>query len=332
MRRLWYLGLILMLFLITGCGKYDDKEVMKDLTKRYDNPKGYYLEGDMEIINNEDVYKYNVKASYQNPDFFKVSLKNIANNHEQIILKNEDGVYVLTPSLNKSFKFQSEWPYNNSQVYLIQTLLRDLKNDDKKVFEETENYYVFTTKVNYPNNRKLTKQVIYLDKDLNFKEVHVLNENNNPEIKMMITKTDIKATFKDKYFTLNENMATAMMEESITPVMKIEDVVYPMYIPENTYLNSQDPITKTIGERVILTFDGEKPFILVEETASIEEEFTIIPTYGEPMIIVDTIGAVSDNSVLWNNHGMEYYLASEVMGSQELLEVASSISVLPVIK
>jgi len=38
----------------------------------------------------------------------RVSLKNKTNNHEQIILKNSDGVYVLTPSLNKSFKFQSD--------------------------------------------------------------------------------------------------------------------------------------------------------------------------------------------------------------------------------
>lgn len=332
MKKLWYLGLIMMLFLISGCGKYDEKDVMKDLIKKYDNTKGYYLEGDMEIINNEDIYKYSVKAAYQNPDFFRVSLKNIANNHEQIILKNEDGVYVLTPSLNKSFKFQSEWPYNNSQVYLVQTLIRDLKNDDKKSFEETENYYVFTTKVNYPNNRKLTKQVIYIDKDLNFKEVHVLNNNNNPEIKMIITKTDIKATFKNKYFALNENMATAAIEETVVPVMKIEDIIYPMYVPENTYLNSQDTISKTIGERVILSFDGEKPFVLVEETANIEDEFMVIPTYGEPMIIVDTIGVISENSISWDNHGIEYYLTSEAMGSQELLEVASSINVLPVIK
>ena len=32
---------------------------------------------------------------------------------EQIILKNDEGVYVLSPNLNKSFKFQSKRPYNN---------------------------------------------------------------------------------------------------------------------------------------------------------------------------------------------------------------------------
>ena len=84
-------------------------------------------------------------------------------------------MYVLTPSLNKSFKFESEWPYNNSQVYLLQSLINDINNDKSLSFEEKEDKYVFTTEVNYPNNRTLIKQNIYLDKKLNLKEVHVLN-------------------------------------------------------------------------------------------------------------------------------------------------------------
>ncbi len=332
MKKIFLLGIIILSFFITGCGKYGEKDVMKDLTKKYENIKGYYIEGEMEIINNEDIYRYEVRTSYQEPDFYRVSLKNQSNSHEQIILKNEEGVYVLTPSLNKSFKFQSEWPYNNSQVYLFQTLLKDLQNDDEKKFEETENYYVFTTKVNYPNNRRLTKQVIYIDKDLNFKEVHVLNDKSVPELKMKITKTDIKATFNNRYFTLNDNMTTAVVEETTQPVMKIEDIIYPMYIPENTHLSSQDAIEKTIGERIILTFDGEKPFVLVEETAHREDEFTVIPTYGDPFLIIDTVGYISDNAVSWISNGMEYYIASDVMSQLELLEVATSINALPVMK
>ena len=330
MKKIVWLGLIVFLFLLTGCGKYDEKDVVKDLEKKIDNIKGYYLEAQMEIINNEDIYKYDVKVSFQKKDLFRVSLKNKANNHEQILLRNEEGVYVLTPSLNKSFKFQSEWPYNNSQSYILQTIMKDIKDDDKKTFEETENYYVFTTKVSYPNNRRLEKQVVYFDKNLNIKEVQVLNEDGNAEIKVKFTKIDMKATYNSKYFTLNENMQTAIIEETVESVMKIDDVIYPMYIPEATSLGSQDTITKDIGERIILTFEGEKPFILVEETASKEEEFTTIPTYGEPMMLIDTVGAISDNSVSWISNGLEYYVASDAMSIDELVNIATSINTIPV--
>ncbi len=330
MKRIFLLFSILSVFFLIGCGKYSDNDAIRDLNKKIGNAKGYYLEGQMEIINNDDTFKYDVTVSFERQNQYRVSLRNTANNHEQIILKNKDGVYVLTPSLNKSFKFQSEWPYNNSQVYLLQSLLRDIKEDSERTFEEKDNHYVFRTRVNYPNNRRLLNQVIYLDKDLNFKEAHVLDNNNNPQIKMKFSSIDMKATFDKNYFTLEENIKNNKTVGGDKEVTAIHDIIYPLYIPNNTHLASQDKIAKDNGERVILTFAGEKPFMLIEETVSLEEEMQIIPTFGDPILINDTIGALSDSSVNWISHGIEYYLVSSVLDRSELLEIAQSIGVLPV--
>ena len=105
-----------------------------------------------------------------------------------------------------------------------------------------------------------------------------------------------------------------------------------MYIPENTALSSQDTIAKTNGERIILTFSGDKPFVLIEETVDIKDEFEIIPTIGEPTMLVDTVGLVSSNSVSWISGGMEYYIASDVLSNEEMVMVAKSISTIPVMK
>ena len=108
MKKLIFIFLTFMLIL-TGCGKYGEKDVLRDLNKKISNLKSYYIEGKMEIINNEDIYKYDVKVSYKEKDNYKVSLKNESNNHEQIILKNSDGVYVMThksTQLLKSNKFE----------------------------------------------------------------------------------------------------------------------------------------------------------------------------------------------------------------------------------
>lgn len=323
---------IAILLLTSGCGKYGMKEIVKDLNKEMKGLKAYYVEGKMEIYNNEDIYTYDVTVSYKNDNFYRVSLKNTSNNHEQIILKNNDGVYVLTPSLNKSFKFESEWPYNNSQVYLLQSLINDINNDKSLSFEEKEDKYVFTTEVNYPNNRTLIKQNIYLDKKLNLKEVHVLNESGNAEIKMVYNKIDKSPTFNDNYFELNKNLEAVSDVDITKQVVSIDDVIFPMYIPENTALSSQDTIAKTNGERIILTFSGDKPFVLIEETVDIKDEFEIIPTIGEPTMLVDTVGLVSSNSVSWISGGTEYYIASDVLSNEEMVMVAKSISTIPVMK
>lgn len=79
---------------LVGCMKYGEKDVVKDLSKKIEKLDGYYLNGELQIINNEDSYLYDVEVAYEKDDNFRVSLKNKTNNHEQIILKNVDGVYV----------------------------------------------------------------------------------------------------------------------------------------------------------------------------------------------------------------------------------------------
>ena len=121
-------------------------------------------------------------------------------------------------------------------------------------------------------------------------------------------------------------MLRSYMDED-TKTATLDDIVYPLYLPSGTVLEQQEKVTKTNGERVILTFTGEKSFTLVEETALKEDEMTIIPTYGEPSFVNDTIGAITDNSLNWISNGIEYYIVSDVMSSDELLNVAKSIDI-----
>lgn len=317
---------VFMVIMLSGCGSKGEKDILKNLSKKVD-VEAYYLDGKLEIVNNEDSYQYDVEAAYQSKNNFRVSLKNKVNNHEQIILKNEEGVYVLTPSLNKSFKFQSEWPYNNSQSYLLQTVIQDLKNDENLGFEENNDGYIFTSTVNYANNPNLVKQKVYLDKDLNIKEVIVLNNEDVMQMKMTYNSIDYKATFDDSYFTLKGNMSNV---DTNTTSKSLDSIIYPMYVPANTYLSGQEKVMVEDGERVILTFNGDSPFMVIQETIKPTEELLTIPMYGEPYIVTGTVGALSDSSVTWVNNGVEFYVVSDVLNANDLLQVANSIGTLPV--
>lgn len=331
-RKLLIISIFICCLIFTGCTKNNDKDILSKIEKNLNNSKGYNLVGTLEIINNEDTYTYDVNVAYKQSDNFRVSLKNQVNNHEQIILRNVDGVYVLTPSLNKSFKFQSEWPYNNSQSYLLQTIIKDIKNDNDKIFEEKDGNYIFTVKANYSNNKNLVKQKITFDKDLKLENVEIMNDKDQVLMKMDVNNIDMNATYNDNYFTLKENMETSNSTDTTTQVSKIDEIIYPMYMPVNTYLSSQDQVSKDFGERVILTFDGEKPFMLVEETVIKDTELTITPMNGDIDMLGGIIGAVSDNSVTWINEGIEYYVVSDSLSKEELMSIAKSVSVMPVSK
>ncbi len=363
------LFLLICCLLLVGCGKSDEKSVLKELKKKVNNLEAYELEGDLNIVSNDESYDYDVSVSYKKDDKYNVSLINKSNNHEQLILKNSSGVYVVTPSLNKSFKFQSDWPNNNSQIYLLKNLVSDIENDEKRSFSKTSDGYEFVVEANYPNNQNLVKQKIKLDDDLNFTSVDVMNDDGVSQMIMKFKKIDTDVSLDDKIFEIDNIIDNSTNEESETNskenntdtntnnsdntntdsteksegnsntstsdenvVSSIDDIIYPLYIPTGTVLTDEEKVAKTDGERVILTFDGEKPFLLVEETVSVEDEFSIIPTYGEPFLLTDTFAALADNSISWTSGGIDYYLVSDVMSQPELIEIAQSVSNVPIVK
>lgn len=344
--------LLVGVFLLSGCGKTSESSIIKDLEKKINNSKSYYIEGTLEIVNNEDLYTYDVKVSYAKGDNYKVNLTNKVNNHEQVILRNSDGVYVVTPRINKSFKFQSDWPYNNSQVYLLKPLLDDILSDENRTFTKDGDNYKIVVAANYPNNEKLVKQEILLDKEANIKKVTVMDTNGTAQITMNFDKIDLSSKFNDNYFDLKEiidvkeetpnvnkttenNTNTNTDKDKTTETKQtstIEDVIYPMYLPVNTYLSNKEKVSKDNGERLILTFDGDNPFMLIEETVTYEKEHLIVPTYGELELMASTVAIVNDNSVNWIDNNIEYYVVSDKLSKSELLDIARSISVLPVSK
>ena len=321
--------LMCCVFFLCGCGKIDDKDVVKELEKNITNKVGYKLEGTLEILNNDEVYVYDISVGHKKDDYYKVVLTNQSNNHSQVILKNDDGVFILTPSLNKSFKFQSDWPYNNSQIYLLDKVLDDINNDAEYKFKKTDKGFEIINKVNYPNNKNLVKEKIVLDDKYNIKKIYVYDADDLICMKMVFDDIDYSPKFSNDYFEIDEIMSTFEIEE-VKETSIFEETMYPLFIPDGTKLTNEERIKTDFGERVILTFEGDKSFLLVEETASVEEEFTIIPTFGEPYQLMDTLGVMTDTSLSWTSNGVEYYLISEVMEKDELIEVAQSIYELPV--
>lgn len=385
MKKIFFTSLILIL--LTGCGTYNSNDILKKISNNINDCDSYYLEGKMEIINNEDTYSYDVNVSYKEEDFYKVDLINTSNNHEQIILRNDDGVYVVTPNLNKSFKFQSDWPYNNSQVYLLNSIISDINNDPEYTNETTDDGYILTSSVNYPNNASLVKQIVYIDKKLNITKVEIVDTDNNVQIKMEFSNIEIDHDFDDDYFDLsniisidknttdnsnsitndnttnnttnNSNNTTnnntnekedntnqennnditdsnTNTESGTTNSTKstatIDDIIYPMYLPTNTYLTDQKTINTDDGQRLILTFDGDSSFILIEETSVNSSDDLIMPVNGNIDFVADVIAVVGESSISWTSGGIDYYMVSDDLQVNELLKVARSISALPVSK
>ena len=178
-----------------------------------------------------------------------------------------------------------------------------------------------TTKTNYSNNKDLKTQKIYINKEKDIYQVEVLDDNGNIKIKMKINKIDYNPNYNDDTFKLENNMTVSKEEQ----VSKIEDIIYPMYIPQNTYLSSQNKVSKENGERIIMTFAGDNPFMLIQETINQNEE-GITSVNGEPYQLDNSIGIMDETSITWVDKGIEYYLVSNTLDQEELISVANSLT------
>lgn len=324
-----FLVVLFSLFMLVGCGK-KESDIISKFENTVNDLSNYHLLGDMEIVNNEDKYNYSVDVTYKKGNYYKVSLINKENNHEQIILKNDEGVYVVTPSLNKSFKFQSEWPTNSSQSYILETILKDINNDTERSIKESSNKYVITSKVKYPNNSDLVSQEVTLDKNYLPTKVVVNNSKGTAMITMKITKIDTKTKYESSYFKLANNVKEN--NEDTTTTSKLEDIVYPMYLPTGTTYSGEEIVTNTDSERVILTYTGMKPFILIEEASNSKKKHETTAVSGEVVQYGNVLGVLTDTSFNWSNGGKEYYIIGEALSSEEILQIASSTQTVAITK
>ncbi|MGE7604893.1 LolA family protein [Peribacillus sp. NPDC097675] len=318
---------ILLLLALSACGQKSQGDVVSDLNEKLGEMKGYKANAKMTLKMGTEPQVYTVEIWHKNPSFYRVNLKNDEKDQSQMILKNNDGVYVLTPALNKSFKFQSEWPENSSQAYLYESLVKDITEDKSATYKETDKHYVFETKTRYQNNKMLPFQEITLNKkDLSPVSVKVMDPDKTALVLVEFSKVKFDTSFDKDAFDMKKNMTSAQLE---APVMaEVEDEGFAVKYPSNLNdmnLTEEKKITANGGDRVILTYEGPTSFTLVQEKAKVVQTSVSTNVNGEPVDLGFTVGAMTGNTVSWTFEGVDYMLASKDLTQEKMIEIARSV-------
>lgn len=333
MKKIVRIGIILLAVLfLFACGEKSKDDILKKMETNISELTSYQTQAKMQMRTGEQEQNYEIDIAFQEESYYRVLLKNQEDEEgTQIILKNDDGVFVLTPALNKSFRFQSDWPTNTSQPYLYHSLMADIFNDSEAILTTTDNYYVFETKTNYQNNNTLPYQEIYLDKkELTPVMVKVLDQDRNPVVEVEFGPFELDVEFEADFFEIEYNMTTSL--DSL-PTMSSNGeekqeltVLYPADLLGSNLIETTEFETEN-GRRIVLTYQGEKDFTIVQENYDVYAATAMKPEVvnGEPVSLGFTIGAQTEQSLQWNYQGVDYYLASEQLTKEEMIQVASSI-------
>jgi outer membrane lipoprotein-sorting protein len=318
----------LFLLVLSACGQRSQEDVTGALEKKLDNLKGYKAEATMKLYAGEKPSTYDVDIWYQKPDHYRIHLMNKKQHLSQMILKNEDGVFVLTPQLNKSYRFQSDWPKNGSQWYLYESLVRDILNDPEPSFHRADGTYVFKTKTNYKHSDLQSQKISLTQKDLKPVRVKIMDENQKVIVDMKFKNVKFNAEFDDGAFELRKNMTSAKMEVPAMAKGKKKtsmQIYYPNHLPDKTKLTSTRVNTKN-GKKYVFEYSGENPFTLIEEKSKAWTGAVQPATVsGKPVNLGYAIGHMNDYSISWTYDGTDFFLASKELSQDQMVNLARSV-------
>ncbi|MCL6601533.1 MAG: outer membrane lipoprotein carrier protein LolA [Paenibacillus sp.] len=354
MRRItWVLAIIMSVTLVlTGCGSKDSASIVKDLNDvadKLESKQGAYQgSGTMTLYTGEQPQEYKVEVWYKNPSYYRISLSNVQKDITQIVLRNDDGVFVLTPSLNKSFRFQSDWPDDQGQVYLYQTLVRGIVSDNNRQFVDDKDSYVFEVAANY-QSPALVRQKIWLDKKSYApKQVQVSDAEAKVVVDVKFESFDFNPKFDGDSFDMKKNMTSqapsestvAQVDENGNPVVPAEGevseqpvtaelgdfgIIEPQYIPVGVTFKDSHKIEGSKDHAVLIRYDGIYQYTIME-ARPLDRAMSLAP--GEVIDLGYTVGLLSGDeqqTLTWTTEGMEYRITSSNLPVPEMIQIAASM-------
>ena len=189
----------------------------------------------------------------------------------------------------------------------------------------------------------LPSQVVHIDKKtLLPTEVSILNENKEEQIhikfnQVSLGKTHAAGEYKieqEDYADDGKKQQHQKMEKqvSIETSAEIDNAEFKTHYPlikwENVHNIDEKVLKDGEDKRVILTYSGDKEFTIIQQLS----EPSITPTIpvfapGDPIDLGFAIGAITEQSISWEQDGMSFFLATSSLSKEEMIEVAASMAV-----
>lgn len=306
-------------------GPVDDK--LKDLNTTME---AYHMEGTMQIGEGEEVRNFFVTVDFKDgdTDCFRISLTDKDINQEQILLRNEQGVYVLTPVLNQVYTFKGDYPLNSPKPYLYHSFIEAMKGD-YNVISNADGYTV-SFNITYDNEPTWVKQEIKFSKDLKPIWTYVYDNENKIVAKVMFSNVDFAPTFKEDYFSVDANMNLAKENVSSSHVSTtIDDLpLIPAIDSTSSTLKEQTKVQDKDGTvSYILTYSGTKSYTVFQKLieASKNENYQSITVSGKPIDTIYGFGTIEGDCLTYLYHDVSYEIYSQDLTVAEMVDVVTNM-------
>ncbi len=313
---------VLLVFILTGC-----KEKIKNIEsfpEYVNNLNSYKVTGKLYSMFPTGTKESLITVYYQKPDLYRVEIDNSGNGEKQVILKNPEGVYVLVPSVNKSFKLKSSWPINSTYPYLLQSISKDYVNDEDKLITKDDQTTQIEMDIVMFENARPSKQKVIFDNETNHpKEVQIFDEQANLITRFVYLNIEENLEINEELFKKEQTMTSYF--EQFYEIEYTRENTYPTYYPENTKLQDEKTYSQDNIKTVIMIYSGNVNYTIIENHIYRTENETTDYLDGSIYVMGDYVGIIGTNNLTLVSNGMEYFIASNEITTLEMFKMANSL-------
>lgn len=311
----------LVIAIVAGCGA-PSKDAMvgklKAETQTLDQ-KNYTSTAMMTVQTDNSSQTYYVETSYEGPDKYRIALGDSNKNINQIIVKNPNGMFIVSPSLQKVFRFSGSWAQNQGHIYLYDQILQQIiSSGDVKVSEKGGNYS-FEMPVS-PANDVVSKEQVELTKDLKPQKVVLYDKQNQAVVLIDFKSFQTGVKFQDADFDPYKLAA-----KSTAKTTAVDQSEFGYILPTDTLGDKLDVAEPEEQDDYLLRYSGEHGFTLSEWRPNAGTDgmptATLVDLYGVPALQTTAGNA---KQLVWLSNGVEFALTSSHLDDAQMQAIATS--------
>ncbi|GMA51142.1 sporulation protein YdcC [Alicyclobacillus contaminans] len=319
----WVLAMGLVVGMVAGCGSPSKSEVASSLQTQAEKLESvnYQSEAKMTVQMDNGAQTYYVHTSYESPDVYKIELGDANKNINQVIVRNANGMFVVSPSLQKVFRFNGNWAQNQGHLYLYDQLLQQLATDKNVKLTKQGSDYLFALPSSQDGDIVSRQEVTMDAKTFTPKKVVLYDKDDTAVVTLQFTSFTTNVKYQDADFDPHK-IASSSTKATMAPVS--DKFVY--IEPDVESLGDQLDVTQMdSATSALLRYTGDHTFTLAESIPSPGvaglPEGQLVDLYGVPALYA---GTDSVHQLVWLNNGYEFSLASGNLTLEQMKSLAIS--------
>lgn len=314
----YFCFILALLCLLVSCKKGSSTdEIINNLINDISSCNSYKSVCQMSIVNGEIKKEFNIELNYLSGDYYKASFTNGDNNTKQIILKNNNGVFALTPALKKEFKFESDWPNNGSHIYIPSNVILDYKADSNSVITNENDMIVLQSSINHKIHTNYKYQKIYI-KNNTISSVEYYDESNNIKVSASYSSITYNVKLTNNDFNEEEIMNIEIISLGEGEVFLEGDISVSYIIDGSSMTNSNENI---------FVFEGEYNYTVCINDVEVNEYYNVSRIYNDVFLGEEGLIFISDVSVSMFFYDKEIIVYSKDLDTNEIINILNSVTI-----